>query len=181
MPRLVDPTARRAELLAPAFALFADRGYAAVSMRDLARAAGVTTGALYHYFPSKEALFEALVRDRAAADVAGATRSLPASASPEERLAALTTYVVRNLDPLQDALRLVIDFVQQRPEPAARAFVAAVLDAYRAPLREVFGPELAPVGLSLFLGLLVQRLLDPGRVELRAHVAALQRLGPIEE
>lgn len=43
-------------------ALFADPGFAATTLEDVAARAGVTRGALYHHFASKEALFEAVFR-----------------------------------------------------------------------------------------------------------------------
>jgi AcrR family transcriptional regulator len=46
-----------ASILFAAEALFVNRAYAGVSMRDIAEAAEVTTGALYHHFPSKERLY----------------------------------------------------------------------------------------------------------------------------
>lgn len=52
-------SARRAELLAIAAQLFAERGYAQTTVRDIADAAGILSGSLYHHFDSKEAmLFE---------------------------------------------------------------------------------------------------------------------------
>ena len=51
MPKQVDHEDMRHKLLDAAGALFAARGYAASGMRDLAAAAGVSTGSLYHYFP----------------------------------------------------------------------------------------------------------------------------------
>jgi AcrR family transcriptional regulator len=48
----------RAALVEAGRALFGRRGYAATSVEDLAREARVTTGALYHHFPTKMALFE---------------------------------------------------------------------------------------------------------------------------
>lgn len=42
--------------------LFAERGYAAVGLAEIVRAAGVTKGALYHHFGSKEGLFRAVLR-----------------------------------------------------------------------------------------------------------------------
>ncbi len=47
-------------LITEARKLFASRGFAGTSIEDIASAAGVTRGALYHHFPSKEALFEAV-------------------------------------------------------------------------------------------------------------------------
>ena len=52
----------RAELLSAARALFTERGYAAVSIEDVVRRAGVTRGALYHQFPDgKQELFRRVV------------------------------------------------------------------------------------------------------------------------
>ncbi len=54
--------ARPKEILAAALALFAERGFAATRLDDVALRAGVTKGTLYLYFPNKEELFEAVVR-----------------------------------------------------------------------------------------------------------------------
>jgi AcrR family transcriptional regulator len=53
----------RAALIAAGRRLFGDTGYRATSVEDLAREARVTTGALYHHFPTKTALFEAVFVD----------------------------------------------------------------------------------------------------------------------
>jgi AcrR family transcriptional regulator len=51
----------RARILDAARALFADRGYAGTSMRDLAEALGMTKAALYYHFPGKADILLALV------------------------------------------------------------------------------------------------------------------------
>ena len=50
----------RAALVAAGRRLFGRQGFAATSVDDLAREARVTTGALYHHFPNKTKLFEAV-------------------------------------------------------------------------------------------------------------------------
>jgi AcrR family transcriptional regulator len=52
--------ARRAELIEVAQGLFAERGYEGTSVEAVLDGAGVSRGALYHHFASKEALFEAV-------------------------------------------------------------------------------------------------------------------------
>ncbi|WP_078292331.1 TetR/AcrR family transcriptional regulator [Mycobacterium sp. D16R24] len=61
MPRVVKhPEVRRTELLDLAMALFLERGYDTVSLNDLIATSGISKGAFYHYFSSKEALVAAL-------------------------------------------------------------------------------------------------------------------------
>jgi AcrR family transcriptional regulator len=74
--------ARPEDLLAAALRVFAERGFAAARLDDVAREAGVSKAALYLYFESKQAIFEALVRsavlpniERLEAMVAGSEES----------------------------------------------------------------------------------------------------------
>ena len=54
--------ARPGEIVAAALASFAERGYAATKLEDVAAAAGISKGTIYLYFPTKEDLFRAVVR-----------------------------------------------------------------------------------------------------------------------
>jgi AcrR family transcriptional regulator len=63
MPRVIKhPDVRRAEILDRATELFVRRGYDNVSLNDLIADAGVSKGAFYHWFPSKDALITALAQ-----------------------------------------------------------------------------------------------------------------------
>jgi AcrR family transcriptional regulator len=53
---------RRAQLLALGLRAFSTRGYADVSVDDLAREAGISKGLLYHYFPTKRDFYVAALR-----------------------------------------------------------------------------------------------------------------------
>ncbi len=55
--------ARPGEILDAALKVFAEKGFAAARMEDIAGRAGVTKGTIYLYFESKEAVFKALVRE----------------------------------------------------------------------------------------------------------------------
>jgi AcrR family transcriptional regulator len=54
---------RPREILAAALELFVEHGFAATRLEDVARRAGVTKGTMYLYFPSKDDLFKAVVRE----------------------------------------------------------------------------------------------------------------------
>ena len=61
--RKKEPELVRARLLRSAAELAADRGLSAVTIAETAKRAGVSTGGLFHHFPSKGKLIEALVND----------------------------------------------------------------------------------------------------------------------
>lgn len=60
-PDLAD-TAKKRQILDGARRIFLENGFDGASMNDITRAAGVSKGTIYAYFPSKEALFEELIR-----------------------------------------------------------------------------------------------------------------------
>lgn len=92
--------ATRTALIAAARPLFAQRGYAGVGTEEIARAAGVTRGALYHHFEGKRELFEAVyerieieLAERIAAGAlqAGATSPLAAMKAGAEMFLLAST------------------------------------------------------------------------------------------
>lgn len=66
MPRIspAHEQQRRTQILSAALACFARQGYHATSMDDVVRESGLSVGAIYSYFPSKEDLFLAICDDR---------------------------------------------------------------------------------------------------------------------
>lgn len=62
--------ARPQELLAAALDLFVEKGFAATRSEEVAARAGVSKGTLYLYYPSKEELLKAVIRDSIAAEIA---------------------------------------------------------------------------------------------------------------
>ncbi|NYZ14214.1 TetR/AcrR family transcriptional regulator [Azospirillum sp. RWY-5-1] len=66
--------ARPQEITAAALELFAERGFAASRLDDVAARAGISKGTLYLYFPNKEELFKAVVRDAVVATIDEAER-----------------------------------------------------------------------------------------------------------
>jgi AcrR family transcriptional regulator len=62
--------ARPSEIADAALAIFAERGYAAARLADIAARAGVSKAALYVYYPTKADLFRAVLQQRSAPEVA---------------------------------------------------------------------------------------------------------------
>jgi len=72
-PRQRRKESRPQELLDAALALFVEKGYAATRAEEVARQAGVSKGTLYLYYPSKEELFKAVVRQNLSSLIAEGT------------------------------------------------------------------------------------------------------------
>ena len=87
-------TKRRREILAIAADLFAERGFANVTVDDIGEAAGVSGPALYHHFTGKEALLGEMLVDISQYLLAGGTKVVAErrTLGPEEVLALLIRF-----------------------------------------------------------------------------------------
>jgi AcrR family transcriptional regulator len=106
-------TARRElveqKIVEHAIALFAERGFAATSLQDIADAAGLTRPALYHYVSSKEELLARLVRDFTE-HPAALLREVNERTDlrPEAKLRLMLTDIARELVQFPDQFRLLV-------------------------------------------------------------------------
>jgi AcrR family transcriptional regulator len=99
-PQRADARRNRDRLVEVAAVAFAADGLA-ISLDEIARRAGVGPGTLYRHFPTKEALFEAVVHHRLAALV-DCARSLQSSESPGDALLAFVDRLVIEAAPKRD-------------------------------------------------------------------------------
>jgi AcrR family transcriptional regulator len=97
--------ARPQEILDAALRVFAEKGFAAARMDDVARHAGVTKGTIYLYFPSKEELFKSLVREA----IGGTLEQVAAYAGAYEGSArALLISVLRTMGTVMRTSDLIV-------------------------------------------------------------------------
>jgi AcrR family transcriptional regulator len=109
---------RRAQIISAAREHFFEHGYADTGMSAIAAKLGGSKGTLWSYFPSKEALFTAVVEDTAAG-IRGQMEMLPlGDGDPVERLTRLCRSVIeRALSPMVIAMfRLIGPLADRQPE-----------------------------------------------------------------
>ncbi len=184
MPRVSEEyrAARRAQVLDAARRCFAADGFHQTSMDDVIRASGLSAGAVYQYFRSKDELIvaaaaEALAEIRATLDGLGGTRTAsPARAVVE----VLRTVPFIHVEGTTDVTRIALNGwteALRNPElhalvhdgyAAFRTQIAALLRAWRdeGVVRADLDPDAtAPILLSLVLGYVVQRALFGDEVD----------------
>ena len=103
-----EGSATRRRILQIALSLMAQRGVDGTSMRDLASAAGLNVASLYHYFPSKRDLLEAVLVEQGFLPVR-AVHSLPdAEALEGSTLAAMLADIIVSMFQVDDFVRLMV-------------------------------------------------------------------------
>ena len=163
--------AARDRLYGTAIRLIAERGYEATTLRDIARAAGVSVGLLYRYFPSKQAIVIALY-DELSAHYERRVSVMPPGSWRERFIFALTASLAV-LEPHELALRALTPVLVGDPEEGIfasstafsrlrvqRVFEEAVTgagDAPKAPLGEALGRLLYLVHLAVLLWWLLDK------------------------
>ena len=133
---------RPGEIVQAAMTVFADRGFAGARLEEIAKRAGVSKGALYLYFETKEEIFRAVV-DQAIAPNIQAVRAMvaahPGPLSDLLRLVAARIAVIVETLPVGGVVKMVIGEARNFPELArvwhddlVAHILGAMTDAIRA-------------------------------------------------
>jgi AcrR family transcriptional regulator len=165
MPKIVDHDQYRKELLLKCFDLFAEKGYASITMREIAKGLGVSTGTLYHYFPSKKDLFWQLMEEQTRQDNQAIAAALGDTETLEERIEALFAFHAKHENYFHKQLLLGVDFYQQqdREEVINNETLQQMCEESRQFSAELLGikdPALVNFSICLLMGLLLLRLFE---------------------
>ncbi|BBD59348.1 transcriptional regulator [Nostoc sp. HK-01] len=182
MPKIVDHDQYRKELLCKCFDLFAQKGYGSVTMRQIAQGMGVSTGTLYHYFSSKEALFEQLVEEISQQDVSAALAELEGKETLSEAMAALGRYLVKNEDYFIKWTFVWVDFCQHQDAKKMRHQSSVFQGAnqrYQQAACKFLGVQdkvLASFVLSFINGLILEKLCGNETIDFVEQCALLGKM-----
>jgi AcrR family transcriptional regulator len=181
---------RPGEILDAAFEAFAERGYAATRLEDVAARAGVTKGTIYLYFATKEKLFEDMVRSHSAGLLADADGFLAGVAGTSAaKLRALLHFLYERCvgdRRGREILRFMVAEGKHFPQLVAehyRDFVMPMLGMVAALLEEgvkagQFRADLTPetvkvvVAPTMFLGVIKLIFGEAPPVDEQAYVAS---------
>ena len=136
LPDARDEGNRRRELLRGAARLFRSRGFAAVSTRDIAAAAGMQSGSPFYHFESKSALLHAVMHEgmeHAVRSQQAALEGERADALPQERLAALVRHHFEILFGPEGDFIPVMLYEWRSLTPEQRHSIARLKTVYEAP------------------------------------------------
>ncbi|MDS3860673.1 helix-turn-helix domain-containing protein [Thermosynechococcaceae cyanobacterium BACA0444] len=181
MPKIVDHDQYRRELLNQCFDLFAEQGYAALTMRQIAQALGVSTGTLYHYFSSKEDLFEQLVADMVEQDIYSFAAELEKLPTFGERLEAAFGFLERNEARCRQQTLISIEFYQQQGADKVQqnAALKQVSDHVEQALVDVLKLEdrrLIRLLMCFVDGLLMHRMFEGEAVSMTEQLALMRHV-----
>jgi AcrR family transcriptional regulator len=178
--RSARKAATRARLLEAAARVYAARGFAGATLDDVALEAGLTKGAVYGHFGSKDNLLVALMEEYVAREIAEQVGFFDRDETTWKRPFAGSDSFMQELDEAPDAFRLLIEFwLAASRDEALRERFAAGFAALRAMFAEFCRksaidagleprPEIdhntANVSLGLSLGLAMIRVVDPANI-----------------
>jgi AcrR family transcriptional regulator len=146
---------RREDILQASLHLFADKGFHGTSMRDIARAADITEGLIYHYFASKRDLFRAIIEEYSFLPL---LRTLPDLAGQLDLRGLLIVLARGFFDVLRQnthLTRLLLQEIQVFPEE-----------------KEAFFADAVGRSISELAGILDQRMSERARSQVDPQVAA---------
>lgn len=156
---------RQKQILDAAIAEFAQHGFAQTRMEDIARASGLSKGALYLYYKSKDAIITALLRTLFAVELRGTCAIIEREGSATERLMALTRMFADELDHMSAAMPIFVEFYAVALRQASvREHIGRMYDELRVPVAR-----------------LIQRGIEQGEFRpVDAHQAALTWIALLE-
>lgn len=188
-----DAELTRQALLKAAIKVFSQQGYAATRLEDIAEAAGVTRGAVYHHFGGKAELFAEIVENASQTGDRAVQRAIQAGGTFLEVIQRILIYTVQMLheDREYRASMALLLFNWDSPDLLAmragrqehgQAAMEQIVGFYRMALdqgaiRAGIDPEIAARSFSAYQnGLMVLSLASPETIDVEKHAVGLAEI-----
>jgi AcrR family transcriptional regulator len=164
MPKVVDHDAYRRELLSRCLELFSRKDYGSLTMREIAENLAVSTGTLYHYFPSKESLFAQLLEQVTGEHIEKAKGEISQGKTIRERLERLFAHCHTHKAECQQEKLIFLNYLLSQDAEAARTPYIQARERYCQAGREILHidrPEILTLLLCLLDGMILESIYDP--------------------
>ncbi|MFZ5595394.1 MAG: TetR/AcrR family transcriptional regulator [Bacillota bacterium] len=164
MPKIVDHDLYREELLSRCFDLFSKKGYSGVTMREIAKELGVSTGTIYHYFPNKKSLLDNLILMIGQRQETEFDKWFGEENELDQILKALHHYVMEKEEEFQRIILLAVDYYRNSNSKEDMEIFREVVKYFAGSIGERLGmdEDIGFVIMIFFSGLIFYRLLCPG-------------------
>ena len=136
MPKIVNHDEYRQELLKKSLRLFTRRGYHNINMKEIAAENGVSTGSLYHYFPSKENMLAQMIAWLGDENVDEYIHRTESIESIRERFDMIVDYWRENGGLYEDIMLLAIDVYRNVDIKQWREVYSFLAERYTAGMAE---------------------------------------------
>ncbi len=126
----------REQILAAAVQLFAEYGYHAAPLRDIARIAGIQAASIYHHYPNKQALLTEIMETHMQRLNNGLEHILRTHTDPLQRLHEAIAHHIR-LHTTYKSEFFIVDTELRSLEGESRPYILSLRDKYEALLQEL--------------------------------------------
>jgi len=168
MPKIIDHEKYREDMIVKCFELFSMKGFINVTMREIATELNLSTGALYHYFPTKQSIFEQMMNYIVKKDMDRLREATNMDESPEDRMLKAGRMIDENKEYYKNMMLLVLDYYRNQPqaetkdmlERFAKSYIETISDQIDLPIQ---------MSHSIFfwlIGLIYTDLLSPSLVSI---------------
>src|SRR5579884_4234140 len=158
---------KRRVILDAAVRVFARQGFHTCRVADIADAAGVAYGLVYHYFSSKDEILDTLFLERWSAMLAAIEQADASPVSAREKLYAIAAFIIDSYQHDPELMKVIIVEVTRAANTFGRTHLAQIREAYSqiasivadGQAQGTFRPEIEPAFAALaFYGLIEQVL-----------------------
>lgn len=123
MPKIVDHDRYRNELLIKCFELFSQRGFTAITMREISKELEVSTGKLYHYFATKQSILEEMFLVQLNRIVQEVVPNIDSSMNHRQKIDIAFEYIIKHEKFFENYFFMTIDYYRHSESKNKIAFM----------------------------------------------------------
>lgn len=180
----------RTRVLAAATEVFAEQGYVNASLDKVAARAGMSKGAVYWHFSSKQDLFLAILEQNLSRDLRMLTSQIEVVLTAENPLAAINAWLETMLSFMGSGSLLFLEFVtssrEQEVQEKLQELYGKTLDQIGNMLKAMqekghFDHDLDPYAIGLMIdallkGIMIEWLIDPKRLQVQTVLQTISKV-----